>query len=106
MAGYYEALQKLLPKKILEKLLIPYVMQDENSKRNTGRHSLQPRLGNQLKSMKKGNMTDLPILDIDQNMRSDLSKKFIKLFSIAEERTPELIWNNTMRDELQDCLQV
>ena len=45
-------------------------------------------------------------MEIDQNLRSDYSKKFIKLFSIAEERTPELIWNNTMRDELHDCLQV
>ena len=49
---------------------------------------------------------ELPILEVDESMRRDYSMKFIKLFSIGEERTPELIWNNTMRDELQDCLQV
>ena len=57
--------------------------------------------------MKGGNaIPELPHLEVDERLRNDYSMKFIKLFSIGEERTPELIWNNTMREELQDCLQV
>ena len=49
LSEYYSALQKLLPKKILEKLLVPYTMKDEKGKkRMPSRSSIQPRLENEL----------------------------------------------------------
>ena len=48
----------------------------------------------------------MPVLEIDERQRNDYSQKFLKLFSVGEERTPELIWNNSMREELLDCLSV
>lgn len=35
---------------------------------------------------------------------SDQALKFMKIFSIDEERTPELIWNDLMRKELKEVL--
>lgn len=72
---YWFAISKLLEKKILENLICPFEFEKDHTKMRFSQVQEQSQL------------------------------KFIKIFSIVEEKTPELIWNDQSRDELYRILQ-
>ena len=74
IVDFWACMQKLLEKKILDHLSCPIDIENQESK-----------------------------LKFNSNLGNDQTK-FIKMFSVAEERTPEIVWNDTSREELEGVL--
>jgi len=113
--NFWESLRKLLPRKILDKLITPFTTHgfdrfatgkvNEDKPQDTPRKSTRTALNVSTRDVYEV-VSDLKFfMNFDPQVRRDYALKFRKLFSIDEERTPELIWNDSMREELRICLK-